>query len=147
MDNTDYNIINILQKDGRSTIKEIGQQVSLTSPAVAERIRRLESAGIIKGYTAEIDIMKLGKGISAYINVDVYPKKYELFCKFCENTEAIMEHHHIVGVHNSLLKIFVDDSEALEALLGQIKIYGTSQTSVLLKSYFTKKEIIGKKEK
>jgi len=143
MDNTDYNIINILQNDGRTTIKEIGQQVGLTSPAVAERIRRMEGSGVIKGYTAEIDITKLGKGISAYINVDVYPKKYDLFCTFCEKTEAIMEHHHIVGIHNSLLKVSVENAESLELLLGQIKIYGTSQTSVLLKTYFTKKEIDG----
>jgi Lrp/AsnC family leucine-responsive transcriptional regulator len=143
MDNTDYNIINILQKNGRSTIKEIGQKVGLSSPAVAERIRRLEYSGVIKGYTAEIDVAKLGRGISAYINVDVYPKKYDLFCKFCEETEGIIEHHHIIGVHNSLLRVSVDNSDELETLLSHIKIYGNSQTSVLLKSYFTKKKIVG----
>lgn len=141
MDNTDLNIINILQKNGRSTIKEIGEKVGLTSPAVTERIRRLEGAEIITGYVAEIDMTKLGKGISAYVNVDVYPKKYELFCKFCEETDAIIEHHHIIGVHNSLLRVAVGNSEQLEVLLGRIKDYGISQTSVLLKSYFKRRDI------
>ncbi len=141
MDNTDINIINILQKNGRSTIKEIGEKVGLTSPAVTERIRRLEGAEVITGYAAQIDMSKLGKAISAYVNVDVYPKKYELFCKFCEETEAIIEHHHIIGVHNSLLRVAVENSDQLEVLLGHIKDYGISQTSVLLKSYFKRREI------
>lgn len=141
MDNTDLNIINILQKNGRSTIKEIGEKVGLTSPAVTERIRRLEGAEIITGYAAEIDMAKLGKSISAYVNVDVYPKKYDLFCKFCEETDAIIEHHHIIGVHNSLLRVAVENSEQLEVLLGRIKDYGISQTSVLLKSYFKRRDI------
>lgn len=136
MDNTDLNIIDILQRDGRITLKEIGQKVGLTSPAVAERIRRLEEAEVIRGYRAEIDLSKLGKSISAYVNVDVYPKKYDLFCRFCEETDAIVEHHHIIGVHNSLLKVAVENPEQLEKLLGCIKDYGISQTSVLLKSYF-----------
>ncbi|QHI72336.1 Lrp/AsnC family transcriptional regulator [Aminipila terrae] len=141
MDNTDLNIINILQKNGRSTIKEIGGKVGLTSPAVTERIRRLEGAGVITGYAAELDLSKMGKGISAYVNVDVYPKKYDLFCKFCEETDAIIEHHHIIGVHNSLLRVSVENSSQLESLLGRIKDYGISQTSVLLKSYFKHKDI------
>lgn len=141
MDNTDFNIINILQKNGRSTIKEIGEKVGLTSPAVTERIRRLEGAGVITGYAAELDLSKMGKGISAYVNVDVYPKKYDLFCKFCEETDAIIEHHHIIGVHNSLLRVSVENSSQLESLLGRIKDYGISQTSVLLKSYFKHKDI------
>ncbi|MHC1723495.1 MAG: Lrp/AsnC family transcriptional regulator [Aminipila sp.] len=141
MDNTDLNIINILQKNGRSTIKEIGEKVGLTSPAVTERIRRLEGAEIITGYSAEVDRSKLGKAISAYINVDVYPKKYELFCKFCEETDEIIEHHHIIGVHNSLLRVTVENSNQLEVLLSHIKDYGISQTSVLLKSYFKRKDV------
>lgn len=141
MDNTDLSIINILQKKGRSTIKDIGSQVGLTSPAVTERIRRLEAAEVIRTYTAEIDLSKLGKNISAYINVDVYPKKYEGFCKFCEETEAIIEHHHIIGVHNSLLRVAVENSDKLESLLGHIKDYGISQTSVILKSYFKHRDV------
>ncbi|MBE6034411.1 MAG: Lrp/AsnC family transcriptional regulator [Clostridiales bacterium] len=141
MDNTDLNIINILQKNGRSTIKEIGEQVGLTSPAVTERIRRLEGAEVITGYTAKVDLSKMGKKISAYINVDVYPKKYELFCKFCQETDEIIEHHHIIGVYNSLLRVAVESSEQLELLLGHIKDYGNSQTSVLLKSYFKNKDV------
>ncbi len=141
MDNTDINIINLLQKNGRYTIKDIGKKVGLTSPAVAERIRRLESEQIIKGYIAEIDLGKLGKGFSAYIAVDVYPKKYELFCKFCQDTDSIIEHHHIIGEHNSLLRVAVEDSEQLESLLGHIKDYGISQTSLLLKSYFKHKDV------
>ncbi|MFV0517134.1 MAG: Lrp/AsnC family transcriptional regulator [Aminipila sp.] len=140
MDNTDLNILNILQKNSRSTIKEIGKKVSLTSPAVSERIRRLEELEVIKGYTTDIDVTKLGKNISAYVQVDVYPKKYEIFCKFCEETDAILEHHHIIGVHNSLLLVAVENPEQLELLLSQIKDYGNSQTSVLLKSYFKKRD-------
>lgn len=139
MDNTDYKIINILQDNCKTSTREIGQIVGLTAPAVAERINRLKDAGIIEGFHALIDEQQLGKKITAFIQVNVPPKTYDLFCHFCSDNPAIVEHHHIVGLNNALIRVRVGDAQELEDLLRQIRRYGLSNTSVLLSTFFTQK--------
>ncbi|HIU74556.1 MAG TPA: Lrp/AsnC family transcriptional regulator [Candidatus Pelethocola excrementipullorum] len=142
MDNTDIKIINILQDNCKTTNKEIGQQVGLTPPAVAERIRRLEDQGVIKGYHARINDIALGKHVSAFITVNVEPQHYTAFCQFCKESTSITEHHHIIGVYNSLLRVAVSDTHELEVLLEQLKKYGVSQTSTFLSTYFSHKKFM-----
>lgn len=139
MDNTDIKIINILQKNCKTSTREIGQQVGLTAPAVAERINRLKDSGVISGFHAKINDRLMGSHISAFIWINVPPKEYDGFCRFCEAAPAIIEHHHIVGLNNALLKVRVANSAELESLLEQIRKFGLSNTSVLLSTYFTQK--------
>ena len=139
MDNTDIKIINILQANCKTSIREIGQQVGLTAPAVAERINRLKDAGVIEGFHAKINDALMGTHICAFVLINVPPKSYESFCQFCEKSPAVIEHSHIVGLNNGLLKIRVSDSEELETLLRQMRKFGLSNTSVLLSTYFTQK--------
>lgn len=137
MDQTDLKILHYLQKNSRSTMKEIGENVGLTSPAVSERIRKLEDDGAILGYHAHINPLRLGNNISAFVEVDVAPKHYDRFLVFCHKTEAIIEHHHIIGPYNSMLRVAVHDSQQLEDFLSQLKSYGNSQTQIILSTYFT----------
>ena len=136
MDRTDYQILNILQRDSRATLKSIGDQVGLTAPAVSERTRRLEEQGIIRAYRIEVDRERLN-----FIMVAPEPEKYNDFCAFCRKHPAIIAHHHTIGVFNALLQFAVQGTQELEALLGAIKQYGNSQTSVALKTYFDAKDI------
>ena len=140
MGNTDIKIINILQENCKTSTREIGQKVGLTAPAVAERINRLKDAGVIEGFHAQINETLLGSNISAYALVNVPPKEYEPFCRFCENDPSIVEHHHIVGLNNVLIKMRVGNAQDLEVLLEQIRKYGLSNTSILLSTYFRQKE-------
>lgn len=140
MDNTDIKIINILQDNCKTSTREIGQMVGLTAPAVAERINRLKDAGVIEGFHAQINETLLGNHIGAFMLINVPPKEYASFCKFCEDNPAIVEHHHIVGLNNVLLRVRVGDAQELEVLLRQIRKYGLSNTSVLLSTYFKQKD-------
>lgn len=137
MDHTDKEILQLLQENSRSTMKEIGEHVGLTPPAVSERIRKLEEEGAILGYHAHINPLSLGNNINAFVEVDVPPRNYERFLEFCENDVAILEHHHIIGPFNSMLKVAVHDSSQLEMLLSKIKTYGSSQTQIILSTYFS----------
>lgn len=137
MDQTDINILNLLQKNGRVTIKEISSKVNLTAPAVAERIKRMEDSGIIGGYSTDINYVKLGKTMQAFVAVDVEPKKYEVFCDFCKKTPEIKSHFHIIGPQNAMLHVAVSDSDQLAELLSKIQFYGVSQTSVILNTLFS----------
>lgn len=77
MDNTDIKIINILQANCKTSTHEIGQQVGLTAPAVAERINRLKDAGVIEGFHAKINDALMGNHICAFVLINVPPKSYE----------------------------------------------------------------------
>lgn len=141
MDRTDYQILNLLQRDSRTTLKSIGDQVGLTAPAVSERIRRMEEKGVIKRFSINIDRTLLDCNLTGFILVAVFPEKYGLFCTFCEDTPSITAHHHLVGKLNALLRFAVKDTHELDQLLAAIKYYGDSQTSVELSACFEHKDV------
>lgn len=141
MDCTDYKILNLLQRDSRTTLKTIGSKVGLTAPAVSERIRRMEEQEVIKRFSISIDRNRLDCNLSGFILVALFPEKYPQFCQFCEDTSAITAHHHLVGRLNALLRFAVADTRQLDRLLADIKQYGDSQTSVELGSYFEYKDV------
>lgn len=141
MDRTDYQILNILQDDCRATLKQIGDRVGLTAPAVSERIRRMEDKGVIRGFRIEIDRERLNCHMTGFIFVALNPEKYEQFCVFCAKQDAIISHHHIIGMFNALLRFAVQDTRELDGLLAGIKCYGDSQTAVQLSTYFDRKDL------
>ena len=141
MDRTDYKILNILQVDCRTTLKDIGDQVGLTAPAVSERIRKMEEHGIIRSFHIDVDRERLDCSMTGFILVAPEPEKYNSFCEFCQKTPAIISHYHVIGVFNALLRFAVRGTRELDELLSAIKHYGNSQTSVELKTYFETKEI------
>lgn len=141
MDQTDIKIINILQEDCKTTTREIGRMVGLTAPAVSERIARLRDTGTITSFRATVDPAAVGKKLAAYIMINVPPESYAKFCGFAEKSAAIVEHHHIIGQNNALLKVLVTDAKELEAELDKIRTFGLSQTSVVLKTLFDHKPL------
>ena len=114
MDRTDYQILNILQRDSRATLKSIGDQVGLTAPAVSERTRRLEEQGIIRAYRIEVDRERLNYNMTGFIQVAPVPEKYNDFCAFCARHPAIIAHYHTIGVFNALLQFAVQGTQELE---------------------------------
>lgn len=141
VDRTDYKILNILQKDCRQTLRAISEQVSLSPPAVAERIRKLEELGVIRAYQVRIDRTRLDCSITGFIMVASEPDKYAAFCAFCEQASEITEHCHVIGKYNAMLRFAVRDTNALDDLLARIKTYGDSRTSVELKTCFGAKAL------
>ena len=141
MDRTDYRILNLLQQDCRITLRNIGEQVGLTPPAVSERIRKMEEDGVIRSFHANVDRTLLDCSMTGFIFVAPEPEKYTAFCEFCESNPAIVEHYHVIGVYNALLRFAVKGTKELEQLLSEVKVYGDSRTSVELKTYFDTKEI------
>ena len=141
MDRTDYQILNLLQADSRTTLKTIGDRVGLTAPAVSERIRRMEEKGVIKRFSINIDRTLLDSSLTGFILISIFPERYEQFCQFCQDAPAITAHHHLVGKLNALLRFAVKDTLELDKLLAAIKRYGDSQTSVELSAYFEQKDV------
>ncbi|MGX4601572.1 Lrp/AsnC family transcriptional regulator [Faecalimicrobium sp. JNUCC 81] len=142
MDITDHRIIDILQKDGRVSMKDLGKIVGLTSPAVSERVKRLEEAGIIEGYKAIVNPDALGRVIKAFIHISLPSNKYEAFIEDARQDPRIVECHHITGDDCSVLKVIVKDMYELEAVIDSIKKIGSTKTSVILSTPIQAKSIL-----
>ena len=91
MDHIDRKIIDILQKDARSPLKEIADRVFLSSPAVSARIARLEKEGCLTGYQAQVDATKLGFLVKAFINLDMDPQRKPEFYPYIESCPHVIE--------------------------------------------------------
>lgn len=134
MDFTDYKIIDILLEDGRISMKDLAKKVSLSPPAAAERVKRLEDAGIISGYKANINYEKMGQTINALINVDMNIQQNEKFMEFIKTESSIVECHHVTGPYCKILKVRIRDISELEKLIGKIQVFGNTETYIILSS-------------
>ncbi len=141
MDQTDKKIISILQHDGRISMKELGKEVSLSPPAVAERVKRLEELGFIEYYKAVINNEKVGKPISVLINASIKPEKQDSFLQFAEGADEIVECHHVTGPHSMIMKAYLREMTHLEELVGKIQFFGNTETFIIMSSPIDGKEI------
>lgn len=142
MDITDHKIIDILQQDGRISMKDLGKIVGLTSPAVSERVKRLEESGIIEGYKAVVNPDALGRVIKAFIHISLPSNMYKAFIEDARHDPRIVECHHITGDDCSVLKVIVKDMYELEEVIDSIKKIGSTKTSVILSTPIQAKSIL-----
>jgi Lrp/AsnC family leucine-responsive transcriptional regulator len=136
LDAIDLEILKALQRQGRIQMQTLAELVGLSSPAVAERVRKLEERGIICGFGAQIDPRYLGLDISAFIMVRVdSSKNYPGFLKQAIAHEEVMEIHAITGEASHVLKIRTRNTATLEALLAEMQrwpgVIGTRTNLVL----------------
>ena len=122
LDTTDIRILSILQSHGRSHLAEIAKEVELSPPAVMERVKKLESHHIIKGYHALLDAKKVGKNITAFIGVSISHQRYiDGFSSHVKGHEDVLECHHVTGDESFILKVKTANTVSLEMLLAEIR--------------------------
>jgi Lrp/AsnC family leucine-responsive transcriptional regulator len=134
LDHTGWRLLRLLQENARSSFRQIGDLIGLTAPAVAERVRRLEDAGIIQGYAAEIDLAKIGLPILAYVHLTVNSANSPRFRADVEHIPEVIECHTVTGIESYILKVAVPSVPKLEHLLFKLKDYGDMRTSLILSS-------------
>lgn len=139
MDPTDADIIELLQQDARRTQLDIAHRVKLSQPAVAERIRKIEERGLIRGYVARVDPTKLGQDVTAFVGVNIsHPKYFDGFARRVDALPEILEAHRVAGRESYLLKIRTTNTRTLDDLL--IRVLRTipgvtrTETTVVLAS-------------
>lgn len=125
-------ILSALQKNARVPLSGIGRQVGLSAPAVAERVRKLEDAGIITGYHARIAPEALGRTVSAFINLTTDPRNYKAVKKLAAGMQPIRSCHHISGGASFILHVQVEDLPALERVVADLSAFGQTQTAIVL---------------
>src|SRR5512140_1074769 len=122
IDEIDLKLLDMLQCNGRTRRNDLADNVGLSLPSVSERLRKLEEAGYITGYAATVDAKKLGKDITAFIEVIVDSSRhYANFVERAHATDEILECHAITGRGSHLLKIRTTNTTSLERLLAKIQ--------------------------
>jgi Lrp/AsnC family leucine-responsive transcriptional regulator len=134
MDGIDWKILRELQTDARISYAELGRRVGLTTPAVIERVRKLEDAGIITGYRAEIDAAKVGLPITAFIRMSITGVDYSRIIEVAENATEVLECHRGTGGDSFIMKVAVSSVEHLQNLIDRLTPYGITTTSIVLSS-------------
>lgn len=130
IENTDRRIIAILQADGKVSFQELGEAVGLSAPAVFQRVRKLEAAGVISGYHARVDAAALGKPVLAFVQIHVGPEAeaQQILARW-RRSPAVLECHRLTGADRYLLKLRLEGVGALSAILDAARRAGCSAES------------------
>ncbi len=131
IDATDRKIIGELITDGRVSLAELGRRVNLSSPAVAERVQRLERAGIITGYRAELDPRALGYQLTAIVRIKPAPGRLPRIPELALEIPEVGECHRITGEDCFFLKVHLRSIDDLSAVLDRFLEYGETTTSLI----------------
>ena len=134
LDPTNVTLLTELQDDARLTLAELGRRVRLSSPAVAERLQRLQDAGVITGYRATLDPRAVGYALGAILRIRPAPRQIAKVAEIAQRTPEVVECHRITGEDCFFMKLYVRDVEHLEELIDQFVIYGQTTSSIMQKS-------------
>lgn len=141
LDSTDWTILRELQRDARLSYNELGRRVGLSAPAAAERVRKLEDAGVITGYGAWIDLAKVGTPLLALIQLRCVPGKCLLKTSTAEEFPEVLEMHKLSGGHCSLLKVALASMRHLEAFNERLGAHGALVVNLVTSSALTHRVI------
>ena len=134
LDQIGWKILRELQTDARLSFTELGRRVGLTTPAVIERVKRLEEAGIIVGYRAEINPARIGLPITAFIRMSISGVDYSRIIDAANESTEVLECHRGTGGDSFIMKVAVSSVEHLQNLIDRLTPYGITTTSIVLSS-------------
>ena len=131
LDQINLRILRELVENGRLGLAELGRRVSMSAPAVAERVQRLEDAGIIVGYRAEIDPRALGFPVSAVVRIRPAPGQLQRIPEVARETPEVGECYRITGEDCYLMRLHLRAIDDLEDVLDRFTPYGQTTTSII----------------
>jgi Lrp/AsnC family leucine-responsive transcriptional regulator len=141
VDRTDWRLLEELQRDGRASYADLARVVAMSASAVAERVRRLEEAGVIAGYRATVDPVRVGLDVMAFVRLRYPTGNYRPFHALLDSTPEIVEAHHVTGEDCFVLKVVAGSMRHLEEVTGRIAGLGSVTTSVVYSSPLTGRAI------
>lgn len=131
LDPTDWKILELLQGEGRLSFSELGRRVSMSAPAVTERVRRLEEIGVISGYRAVVNPEMLGASLQAIVRVRTNHQNHQKVFKAMEGRPEIRWCHVVTGEECMVVKVACPNISSLEEATGFLAQFGTTTTSVV----------------
>ena len=134
LDSTNIALLEEVQADARVSNAELGRRVGLSAPAVGERLARLEEAGTITGYRAELDPRALGYALSVVLRIRPAPRELKKVAELAQRTREVVECHRITGDDCYLMRLWVRDVTHLEEVIDRFAPYGQTTTSIVQSS-------------
>ena len=134
IDGKDLEILEALQTNARVPLSELGRSIGLSQPAISERVKRLEEAGIIEGYGARINPRALGLGLTAIVRLRTTHEHIKSCLSRFAEIPHIIEVHRVTGEDCFVLKVLVPAPEDLETIVDRIARFGAVTTSLVLRS-------------
>src|SRR2546421_1492101 len=134
IDPVNIRVLEELQRDPRLTMSELGRRVGMSSPAVTERVRRLEEAGVIRGYRLELNPTALGLPIAAYIRIRPNPGQLPRIAELARQIPEVVECHRVTGEDCFILKVHIPAIDQLDRLLDSFLLYGSTTTTIIQSS-------------
>jgi Lrp/AsnC family leucine-responsive transcriptional regulator len=131
LDSTDWAILSELQEDARISLTELGRRVSLSASATTERVRRLESIGVITGYRAEVDLTKVGYPVLAVVRLKYPGNKHEPLHRLLAERREILECLRTTGDDCYTLKVAAASMPHLEELVNELTDFGSTTTNLV----------------
>ncbi|MFI5271897.1 MAG: Lrp/AsnC family transcriptional regulator [Ktedonobacterales bacterium] len=134
LDEINLRLLDELRRDPRLTMTELGRRIGMSSPAVTERIRRLEDVGVIGGYHLELNPAALGLPLAAYIRIRPDPGQLQRVADLARDIPEVVECHRITGEDCFILKVHFPAMDQLDRILDRFLAYGTTTTSIVQSS-------------
>jgi Lrp/AsnC family transcriptional regulator, leucine-responsive regulatory protein len=141
LDGIDWQLLVELQENARLSLSELGRRVGLTPPAVAERVRWLESVGVINGYRLELSVEKLGLPVLAFVRLANRTDASSEIRRVVGSMPEVLECHHVTGEDCYILKVAVPSVQHLEGVLEPLLRFGHTTTSIVISTPVTRRTI------
>ncbi|MDB4837171.1 Lrp/AsnC family transcriptional regulator [Marinomonas sp.] len=132
MDKINFKLLKALEENARLTYAELGKIVHLSAPAVAERVRKLEEVGVITGYSAKINLEKLGIPITALVECQVYRTKEREFKNLVVGLDEVVDCYNLTGPYAFILKVAVRTMSQLDELLERLIDLSDTNTMMIM---------------
>jgi Lrp/AsnC family leucine-responsive transcriptional regulator len=134
LDDINVRLLKELRQDPRLTMSELGRRVAMSAPAVTERVRRMEEAGIIVGYRLDINPSPLGLPITIYIRIRPNPGQLPRVAELAGQIPEVVECHRITGEDCFIVKAHIPGMDQLDRILDRFLLYGSTTTSIVQSS-------------
>ena len=132
LDTKAWRLLEALQADGRASLKALGEAAGLSVAATAERLKRLQEAGVIRGVHADLDPARVGRPVQAIVGITTLQPHKQALLKALRARDEVIECHHVTGPDSYLMTVAVGSLAALEAFLGDITRGGETRTAVIM---------------
>lgn len=132
VDSINWKILELLQTNARRSNTEIANHVGISSPAVAERIRKLEDAGVIEGYKTKVEAFELGYQLRALITVRAFMGRLKPFLEKVKSFDEVVNCYRITGNENIVMEVILHNQKHLEQFIDQLITYGETKTQIIL---------------
>ncbi|MFC3625767.1 Lrp/AsnC family transcriptional regulator [Vogesella amnigena] len=142
IDSKSWSILQALQGNARQSLTELAQSVGMSVPAVSERVKRLEEAGVIRGYHAVVAPLRAGYALSALVGITVPQPAKKTLLERLEAMPEVQECHHVTGNDSYVFRLLARDVSHLELLVSRLNDLGETRTSIILSTPISQRPVL-----